>query len=644
MLSPRRAERGGWRVSAAFVVLVSGIAGAFIFGPLLQLKWFEGELPFSPYKVQPTAAKSYVTRKVDISEGYSFTWVERKSARRAPALALRVTPLDLSGWWSRDFTAKQLGEAGDGPEMLHLYVLVPGADGFAPDTPICTEGERAFAGCRMAQADVILRRDDGDWTKHDILLGRRTPEPTDAIPLKDRSLRVLREFWSSREPGGRLRFRGWDCSAEQLAAERRELGPLPKAEASLAEHLRCFQPPRAWERWMPSRFGYDKQAVLFECQPKGTACHAYFLFHYRFTDVRFLWLPGGEDAEQLREQLRIRTFLTAWQMLNRLHEEARQPSGPAGYLAEARVQTDVCIALARELQSWGRDSQRGGWTSPMLPCRRAGAIVTRFAKDAPQEVLPMLAQLIETMRRTEGRDSEWERLVEARIVALEAAGRRDSPEMLHLLASFYGDTSYSKESKDFARHGEAMKQGWELARKFGAQATEDRERMHHALVRHYSTEGNHQAVTRAYDELLADIARDSGPQSVRLAKPLQRLAHFYWQQGDFPSLRRTADRLRGIYLARSENLAAAADNFEERRLEQQIGFDLVFLYRNYAFNQLAHAEVVPLAREVTARMERTLGPANPYLKAARFHQHEISSGKAAPNGTPIGGGLLPKIW
>jgi hypothetical protein len=43
-------------------------------------------------------------------------------------------------------------------------------------------------------------------------------------------------------------------------------------------------------------------------------------------------------------------------------------------------------------------------------------------------------------------------------------------------------------------------------------------------------------------------------------------------------------------------------------------------------------------------MERTLGAANPYLKAARFHQQEIVTGKAAPSGTPIGGGLLPKIW
>ncbi len=643
MHSPRRAEQGGWRVSAAFIVLVCGIAAAFLFGPLLQIKWFEGELPFSPYRAQPTAAKSYVTRKVDISEGYAFTWVERTGQRGAPALALRVTPLDLSGWWSRDFAVKQLGEAGDGPELLQLYVLVPSADGFAPEAPLCIEGERAFWGCRIAQADVLLRRDVGEWRTHDILLGRRSPEPTESIPLKDRPLRVSREFWTSREPSGRLRFRGWDCSAEQLAAERRELGPLPQPDVSLAEHMRCFQPERAWERWMPSRFGYDKQAVLFECQPKGVNCHAYFLFHRRFTDVRFLWLPGGED-ERPREQLRIRMFLTTWEMLNRLHEDARKPSGPARYLADARMQTDVCKALARERESWGRESNPVGSMNPMLPCQRAGAIATRFAKAAPQEVLPILAELTEVLGRAQGRDSQLDRLAEARIAALEAAGKRDSPEMLGLLASFYANASYSKESQDFERHREAMKQGWDLARKYGAQAPADRERMHQALARHYGAEGNRQAVVGVYEELFADIARDNGPQSARLAKPLQRLAHFHWQQGDFPSMRRSADRLRGVYLARPENISAAADNFEERRLEQDVGFALAHLYRNYAFNQLAHAEILPVVREVTARMQRTLGPANPYLKAAIFHQQEVATGRPAPEGTPLGGGFLPNIW
>ena len=645
MLSPRRAERGGWRLSTLFIVLVSGIAAVVMFGPLLQIKWFEGELPFSPFKVEPTAAKSYVTRKVDIGEGYTFTWVERKTQRRAPALALRVTPLDFTGWWRRDFIVNQVGESGDGPQQLHLFVLVPSADGFAPDTPLCTEGERAFAGCRMAQADVLVQRDDGEWNTHDILLGRRTPQPTESIPIKDRPLRVLREFWTSREPGGRLRFRGWDCSAEQLAAERRELGPLPKADAPLGEHLRCFQPQRAWQRWMPARFGYDKQALFFECQPKGTGCHAYFLFHGRFTDVRFLWLPSGEEAEQLREQLRIRTFLTTWEMLNGLHEEALKPSGAARYLAEARVQTDVCKALARELESWGaRRAERDGWANPMLPCQRAGIIAERFARDAPQQLEPILAQLAEALRPSEGRSSQWERLIEARVAALHAAGKGDSPDMLHLLATYYSDISYSKDSKDFARHGDAMRRGWDLARKYRQQAPHDRDRIHQALVGHYRNAGNRQAVIGLYEELLSDLERDGGAQNARLAQPLRRLAHFYWQEGDFPSLKRTADRLRGVYLSRPENIAAAADNFEERRIEQEVGFDLAFLYRNYAFNQLAQAEIAPLVREVTARMERTLGAANPYLKAARFHQQEIVTGKAAPSGTPIGGGMLPKIW
>lgn len=644
MPSPRRAEAGGWRLSTVLIVLVSGIVAAPLFGPLLAIKWFEGELPFSPFKVEPTAAKSYVTRKVDISDGYTFTWVERKTQRRAAALALRVTALDLSGWWSRDFTVKQIGEAGDGPQLLHLFVMVPSADGFAPDTPLCTEGERAFAACRMAQADVLVQRDDGEWTKHDILLGRRAPESTESLPLKERPLRVLREFWTSREPDGRLRFRGWDCSAEQLAAERRELGSLPRPDAPLTEHMRCFQPPRAWERWMPGRFGYDKQALFFECSPKGVGCHAYFLFHGRFTDVRFQWLPIAEDAEPLREQLRIRMFLTTWELLNRLHLEALRPSGPARYLADARAQTDVCKSLARERQSWGRDAGRSDWSNPMLPCQRAGVIATRFAKEAPQEAEPILAELSAALRPTEGRSSQWDRLVEARVAALAAAGKGDSPEMLHVLATFYGDISYSKDSADFARHGDAMRRGWDLARKYREQAPQDRDRIHQALVSHYRNAGNRQAVIGLYEELLADLERDGGPQNARLAQPLRRLAHFHWQEGDFPSMKRTADRLRGIYLARPENIAAAADNFEERRIEQEVGFDLAFLYRNYAFNQIAQAEVAPLVREVTARMERTLGAANPYVKAARFHQQEIVTGKAAPGGTPIGGGLLPKIW
>lgn len=643
MPSRPRASAGSWRLSAAFILLVSGIAAAFIFGPLLQIKWFEGEIPFSPYRVQPTAAKSYVTRKVDIADGYAFTWVERKTERRAPALALRVTPLDFSGWWSTAHAVKQVGEAGDGPEMLVLYVLVPGAEGvpFEGTAPLCTERQGPFGGCRIGQADVIVRRDDGDWAKHDILLGRRTAQPNEAVPLDHRPVRVLREFWTSREPGGRLRFRGWTCTAEQLAAERRELGPLPKADAPLMEHVRCFEPARAWERWLPSRFGYERQRVLFECQPKSERdCHAYFLFHGRFADVRVLWWPAEEEA-QTREQTRLRLFLASWEMLNRLHEEARSPSGGARYLAEAREQAAVCKALAREAQSWGSAMRRDWFVNPMLPCYRAGAIATRYAKDAPAQAEPLLAELADLLRRTEGRDSRWERLVEARIEALAAAGRRDSPEMLHVLASFYGETSYSKGSKDFERHGEAMKHGWSLARKYRQQAPAERDRLQQALAGYYMAEGNPQAVLGVYQELLADLEQDGGPLSAQLAPPLQRLATYQWHQGAFLPMRHTLDRLRVVWLARPENLSAAADSFEERRREQEIGFRIVFLYSAYALNQLAHAEVTPLVREVTGRMERTLGAANPYLRAARFHEQEIVTRKAAPAGTPIGGGLLP---
>ncbi len=627
------------RPRLAVILLLSGIAAAFILGPLLQLKWFSGDLPGSPWQTGTRTAADYQGRNVDASQrNYTLHWAAQ-TPEQIPALRLRIAPTEWFSLWSgRD--GRQVRETGGSPEEVALALLYPDAR-HPPAGSLCHDSDTAFSGCRAGLARLAILRDGGHWQIRDILQGKAEPPAQDSLPYAQRSNRARLSFWTrSRDENGEQVFHGWSC-ADSSDPGRRELDPyFVFPEKGAAE---CFRLQHWWERFSPARFGYAEHAVYFECDARK-ACSAYFLFRQRMVEIRYEYLAPREAAA-------TRTALAeaGWALLNRAMLQAAEVDRLHLDSADAIQQQHSCRVFSQEAQRWL--TQASADQSPPRPavdylqaaCQRSAETALLLAPGKPAQAWSLLQGVIPAMRQSaqfQGRHSAaMPRLFDAGIATLEASGKSDSPEMLQILLEAMEQANELGREAQMTRIESMLPRAVALAGSAAAQATAaQRSDLFSRIDRYYGSDADYAKWLPLYDGLLKHTASRQGADSAELIEPLRTLGWKSWRAGDFAMLKDSADRLSAVILAQPLPGPGSYAESEAARQRESAAFDAVFFYRNYGFHERRFSETATLMNPLLARMEKTLGPEAGPSKAARFHQREIQTGRAQSG--PVGGGFL----
>lgn len=630
------------------ILLIAAIPAAFIIGPLLQMKWFSGDLPFSPYYSAPqNPADLHVSRVDGAAQDYLLNWPAGRH-EKPPALALRIAALDWFTVYAGD-RPLQIQEEGGSPKQIALTLLFPSASSPAQGSACRSSAQASevlFSGCQGAMAQLRMARHDSDWKTGFILRGEESLPNEEHLPYAQRSHRGLLSFWIKQD-GDIQKFAGWDCSATDASTRTALLRffAFPEPGAAL-----CFQLKSKWERWRPHWFGYEKQPLYLECQSHDQ-CSAWFFFHQRIVEVRYEYL-APRDAPEARTAL----ILSSWKYLEKAHQAAAQTqAGTSIDMPEAQAQLASCQTLAQEAANWAAQMPASEETRDeylrrdnagfylKASCRRAADSALLLAPTQPAAALPLLRGIIPALQQSamvQGSNRELlGKLQVTSVEALAASGQGESADMLNAQLQALEQANAVGGISDERVH--ILLQGaLTLAHQQGnAVAADTRRRLFRLVERYYGSPNDAERWRQAYSGLIADMAAAQGQHSPDLLEPLRNLGWKNWRDSDFSQLKNTADQLSTVILAQALPGAGSALDSEALRKQEGAAFDAVFFYRNYGFHEKRLSEAGSLMAPLLARLDKSLGPEASFTKAARFHQQEVLSGRAQ-DGYPVGGGFL----
>jgi hypothetical protein len=222
--------------------------------------------------------------------------------------------------------------------------------------------------------------------------------------------RKLKAFWvKERQETRRFDFMGWDCEAAQ--------DPPPGK--------RCFSPASAEERRTPSKFGYQRFVQLTACSGKGTNCRIFFPYRGRFIEVEPQKTPMNAQSEEATGHL----FLAAWEFLNRLAADTRNPPSASTHLARAAASLANCRAITAQAEKAGdrnRRNQLGGYAR--WHCAIAAQFARLALREKPAEAGSLIAAALTASASQRGSRSSRALLEEA-VAALRASDKRESQAM-----------------------------------------------------------------------------------------------------------------------------------------------------------------------------------------------------------------------
>lgn len=627
------------------IFLLAGIAAAFIIGPLLQLKWFSGDLPFSPYHSAPKKPSDFVVTKVEAgAEDYLLAWPAGRN-NHPPAFKLRIAPTD----WFTAFSADrplQVHEEGGSPKQISLTLLHPSAasparGSLCRDDVSSPELTPIFKGCQGAMAQLQMARYDSDWSVGFILRGEEKLPSQESIPYAERSSRGLLSFWIKRN-GEDQQFAGWSCAENEDSVRTELLRFFVFPARGAAE---CFRPKSWMERWQPQWFGYEQQPLYLDCSPRSE-CSAWFFFRQRIAEVRYEYLAPREAAAA-----RTALILNAWHSLENAHRLAAQTSpGATVDIPEARAQLASCQAFSQQAADWTAEGDvtdkhgRAGQAAYFLKaiCRRVADSALLLAPGQPGIALPLLDGVIPALQQSAGvQGSNREllgRLHVARVEALAASGQSESLAMLEAQLQALEQAS-TQGGIDASRINILLQRALVLSQQLGNSVpASSRSSLFQLVDRYYSGSTDAGVWQSAYQGLIADIASSQGQDSAELIEPLRNLGWKNWRESDFVALKNTADQLAAVMLAQPLPGSGSDADSEAARKREGGAFDAAFFYRNYGFHERRLGEMAVLMTPLVKRLETTLGPEAGLSKAARFHLQEVTTGRAQPG--PVGGGFL----
>jgi hypothetical protein len=614
-----------------FGAAIVGTIGAIMTGPLLALRWMEGSMPFSPWDPGSAGTATTITQTIDLPrESHAFTWPRRNGARPAPTLRMRAAPTDWHAWWAHGPAPRQLALAGDTPAEIAFEVMVPDGDAIPPESmgTLCDAHPGKAGACRIGHARVRVLRDDTDAERLDIVLGVRPPPEPSRRSADGATVPVRHGFWTRTDTtDGRRTFLGWDCQDGATPTPLSVVGT-----ASPPALYRCHGP--SWfEQTLPGIAGLERSALHQACDGAGR-CELLFPFHGRLVVLDFDTLPPERDVETTR----MRLFLAAWHMLNRLHADALYPHGAVATLPIAQAQLAGCRAVA-EAAGTDRPSDSIPTLSPAeqqrvdtlaITCRRAAAMATAFSGSATAESVKILSVALPALARLTAVSPDEAGFYDAWVTGVAASEGDVATPMARALASLLGRApGIVRDQPGFAtREGEIQRARALVASSDHTLPDETRELLIGALVRQYRLTGRENEAIAMLEEHVEGLAVVHGAQHPLVAGPLIRLGTAQRDDANMIGLRRTAERLLALWQSQGTAEDGKAPEGWDAALEAETGFALVQFQRTLASRDGRAAEIVP---QIIARMTRRLGATHPHVRAAQSGQAEPPAAPAGPS-------------
>lgn len=620
-----------------FALAIAGTVGAILAGPMLALRWVEGSIPLSPWNTDEPAAGTGATRTIDLPrETYAFTWPARSSPRPAPTLRMSVAPTDWHDWWSASAGAGKLALHGDTPLRLSLDVTVPDGEAITPESigKLCEARPGTPGACRLGHAKVEVLHEDEDTARYDIVSGAQAPATDTRRSSEGRTMATRYAFWTRIDTAsGERRFLGWACDGGIASL------PLPAPAAASPDVLyRCHAPNRWRDTALPALGGLERAHLYYACDA-ADRCELLFPFQGRLVVMSFDETPAPREIETTR----LRLFLAAWAMLNRLHEDALYPRGAMAELPEGYAQLAACRAISAALNAFGAasgtasaENSRDRDARLAIPCRRAADIASRLARSAPAEAEGILASALPVMARLVEPDSNEAAYYEAWITAVRTSASGATSRMAEALTGLLARTpGVARDQPGFeAREAQILAARTFVTGAGDALPDETRDRLVAALVRQYRGTARENDAVTILEEHVEALSRARGHASPVLGSPLVRLGETQRDRDNFIGLRKTSEHLLAVW---QNPASAAAWNPTQ---EGQIGFAVVLFLRTMALHDNNTASATAVIGAVVDRLVKRLGPTDPYVRAAQFHQREVLAGHAVA-GAPAGGGFLP---
>lgn len=600
-------------------VALAGTIGAILAGPLLALRWMEGSVPFSPWAAGGSPPSTDITQTIDLpKESHAFTWPARDGPRPVPTLRMRVAPTDWHGWWPDDPDRRKLALAGDTPPEVAFDVMVPDGEAIAPDTigTLCDAHPGDPGACRIGHARLRLLRDDRDGDRLDIALGVRPPAESSRRSADGTTLPVRHAFWTRIDTrDGQRTFLGWDCQGGSTATPLTVLG-----SASPPVLYRCHAPDGWMERHLPGLAGVEHPSLYHACDAAGR-CEMLFPFHGRLAVLDFDTLPPERDIETTR----MRLFLAAWQMLNRMHVDALYPSGAVAALPAAQAQLAACRAVAeaagglRSAAAPGATPEAARHRIDMLvhPCRRAAAMAAAFSASAAGEAVQILSEALPALAKLTAAAPHEGALYDAWITAAAASQGESATGIALALGNMLARVGgIGRDEPGFAERETAIHRARALAAGAGGTLPDDtRALLVTALVRQYRLSDRENEAIAILEEDVEGLTQAHGAWHPLIGRPLIRLGIAQRDTGNVIGLRRTAGHLLTLWQATETAADMETPEGWNASLEAETGFAVVQFQRILARHDgsTAAAGVVPA---VIARMTRRLGATHPYVRAA----------------------------
>lgn len=605
-----------------FGLAIAGTIAAIVAGPLLALRWMEGSVPLSPWAPTSAAHSDDITRTVELPrESYAFTWPAREGPRPAPTLRMRAAPTDWHGWWAPDAATRRFALAGDTPREVTFDVMVPDGEAIPPEAmgALCDAYPAAPGACRIGHARLRLLRDDTDTNRMDIVLGTRVPAAASRTSADGATLPVSRAFWTKIDTGdGQRTFLGWDCSGAVKSP------PLSVAGTASPDVLyRCHAPGGWVEQNVPDVAGLEHPALYHACDAAGR-CEMLFPFHGRLAVLDFDILPPQRDIETTR----MRLFLAAWQMLNRMHMDALYPRGAVAELPAAQAQLAACRAVAAAADKGGpapgtalSPAERQRLDVLALTCRRAAEIAAGFAAGANSEAVMILSAALPALAKVTTPAPHEGALYATWLTAAEASAGDTATRMAGALAGLLGRAdAIAPDQPGFAEREAHIQRARALVASDGDGLPDDvREELIAALIRQYRLNRRENEAIAIMEEHVGGLSRVHGVWHPLVARPLARLGMAQRDYDSLIGLRRTAERLLELWQSKGDAADSPMPEDWNAALEAETGFAVVQFQRTIARRDGSAAGVIP---SVIARMTHRLGASHPFVRAAQSGQTE----------------------
>jgi hypothetical protein len=449
---------------------------------------------------------------------------------------------------------------------------------------------------------------------------------------------VRHGFWTKIDTSdGRREFLGWDCEGDAASL------PVPVVgTASPAALYRCHAPAGWFEQTFPGIAGVERDAIYQACDGAGR-CELLFPFHGRLVVLDFDAMPLERDVETTR----MRLFLAAWQMLNRMHVDALYPRGAAAALPAARAQLAACRAVT---EAAGKTRPPGGIASLSpagqrriealaITCRRAARIAATFSASATGEAVGILSEALPALAKLTAPSLEEDDLYSAWITAVEASHGDSAAPMALALAGLLGRApGIARDQPGYTEREILIQRARALvATTNGALPDETLAVLTEALIRQFRLTGRENEAIAALEEQVAGITREHGASHPLTARPLVRLGQAQRDRDNLIGLRRTAERLLALWRTYGSPADVELPEGWDTELEAETGFAIVQFQRAIA-RRHGNAAAAGVVESVIARMAQRLGATHPYVRAAQSGQTEppavAPSAMSAPSSLP----------